>query len=157
MPRRRQCSRDGGGAVIARALVALVFLVSLSSCTKAKTEEVVGTWHIVEASRGVLPAQLKTAPATIVLSGDGRFAVSALPGFLNTPSELDSGEGVWKLTSRDGKQEVQLEFQSRQGEDAARVPYGATLEISKGLGNPTLYYFIGDPDEGRMIEFERAK
>lgn len=146
--------------MIARVLLAIVFLVPLAGCTKAKTEELVGTWRIVEASRGVLPARLKTAPATIVLSGDGRFTVSVLPGFLNTPpepEELDSGDGVWKLISREGKQEVQLEFQSRQGKNASRVPFGAMLEISKSLGRPTLYYFIRDPDEGRMVEFERAK
>ncbi len=143
--------------MIARVLLAIVFLAPLAGCTKAKTEELIGTWRIVEASKGVLPAPLKTAPATIVLSGDGKFAVSALPGFLTTPPEPDSGEGVWKLISRDGKQEVQLEFRSRRGEDASRVPFGAMLEISKGLGRPTLYYFIGDPDEGRMVEFERER
>lgn len=144
-----------------RVLLAIVFLAPLAGCTKAKTEELVGTWRIVEASRGVLPAPLKAAaPATIVLSGDGRFTVSVLPGFLNTPPEpegLDSGDGVWKLISREGKQEVQLEFQSRQGKNASRVPFGAMLEITKGLGRPTLYYFIGDPDEGRMVEFERER
>jgi hypothetical protein len=73
------------------------------------------------------------------------------------PEELDSGDGVWKLVSREGKQEVQLEFRSRQGRNASEVPYGAMLEISKGLGNATLYYFIRDPDEGKMVEFERSK
>lgn len=146
--------------MILRVLVISIFLIPLAACTKAKPEELIGTWRLVEASRGVLPAQFKTAPATIVLSADGKFAVSALPGFLNmppAPEELDSGDGVWKLISRDGKQQVQLEFRSREGKSALVVPYGAMLEISKGLGKTTLYYFIRDPDEGRMVEFERTK
>ena len=139
-----------------RVLLAIILLIPLAGCTKAKPEELVGTWRIVEGSRRVLPAHLKNAPAMIVLSGDGKFVVSALPGFLNVPPELDSGGGVWKLISRDGRQQLQLELRSRQG-NAPEVSFGATLEISKGFRNPSLYYFIGDPDEGRMVEFERAK
>jgi hypothetical protein len=63
---------------------------------------------------------------------------------------LESGTGVWKLVSREGKQQVQLDFQTITGWKDA-LPYGTQLDVSRG----SLFYFFGDADEGRRISFEQ--
>ena len=83
-----------------------------------------------------------------------------LGGFLSVPPEresLDSGTGSWKLAFREGRQQVQLDFSSREGVKAAEVPFGVQLELSSRWGKPYLFYFFRDPDEGRRVEFERSK
>jgi hypothetical protein len=139
-----------------------VALFATVSCRSTKREDIAGTWHVKEDSRSILPSKLKSAPATIVFNADGTFVASDMPDFLSSAlensesQELDAGSGVWSLTSEDGRQAVQLVFHTRQGQPASQVPYGTYLEISNGI-RPTVYYFIGDPDEGKMVEFERAK
>lgn len=63
---------------------------------------------------------------------------------------LGTGSGTWGLVSLDGQQKVQLKFQVIANRKDT-LPYGAQLDISSG----SLYYFLGDPDDGRRVSFEK--
>jgi len=135
----------------------LVFIGSVS-CKSVKSEDVTGTWVINNVSEQVLPTELRKAPAKIVLDANGTFVASDMPGLFYFPgrrtAQLENGSGVWKLLSREGKQQVQLDFQAIAGWKGA-LPYGTQLDVSTGSAIASLYYFVGDADEGRRIEFEK--
>src|SRR5437016_3311235 len=60
-----------------------------------------------------------------------------------------------KIVSREGGQQVQLEFHAIAVGQRGGVPHGALLDVSRGWSALRLFYFKGDADEGRRIEFER--
>ena len=107
-----------------------------------------------DGSRKSLPAELQNASAKIVLYPDGTFVASDMPGLFYFPgshaARLESGSGAWKLVSHDGKQQVQLNFEVLAGWKDA-LPYGTQLEVS----SESLFYFLGDADEGRRVAFEK--
>ena len=117
-----------------------------------------------DASRQVLPTELQKASAKLVLDANGTFVASELPEELplvapydvkNRNVRLDTGSGVWKIVSREGKQQVQLDFHTMVGSKEGGVPYGTQMDVSRGWSAVSLYYFLGDADEGRRVSFER--
>lgn len=112
-----------------------------------------------DASRQVLPAGLQKASAKIVLNQNGTFVASDMPALFFFPerrdARLESGTGTWKLGSSEGRQQVQLEFHEIADWKKDELPYGTQLGISRGWSALSLYYFFGDADEGRRIEFEK--
>ena len=114
---------------------------------------------MTDASRQVLPSELQKASARIVLDPNGTFAMSDMPGLFFFPGHrdvrLESGSGVWRLVSREGMQEVQFEFHAITAWKQSELPYGAQLDVSRGWSALSLYYFFGDADEGRRIEFKK--
>ena len=134
--------------------IVLLLFLGVLGCNNVKPGDLTGTWVMTEASRQVLPSELQKAAATIILDANGTFVASEMPGLFYVPSrraaQLERGRGVWKLVSREGKQQVQIDFQEIRGwED--HLPYGTQLEVSRG----SLFYFFGDADEGRRVAFER--
>jgi len=114
---------------------------------------------MTDASRQVLPSELQKASAKIVLDPNGTFVASDMPGLFFFPgyrdARLESGSGFWKLVSREGRQQVQLEFHAITDWKQTELPYGTQLDVSKGWSALSLYYFLGDADEGRRIEFKK--
>ena len=113
------------------------------------------------SSRQVLPREVQQALPKIVLDADGTFVVSEVPGLFYSPgrraARLESGRGVWKLVSGEGKQQVQLDFHVIAEWKEIDLPYGTQLDVSRGWSAVSLFYFLGDPDEGRMIDFEKSR
>jgi hypothetical protein len=107
-----------------------------------------------DESRKALPNELQKASAKIVLDANGTFVASDIPGLLYSPgrhaAQLENGSGAWKLVSREGKQQIQLDFQVIAGWKDV-LPYGTQLDVSRGR----LFYFFGDADQGRRVAFER--
>ena len=55
-----------------------------------------------------------------------------------------------------GTQELRLTFDRIVDWSKGELPFGAQLSIKKGLlYKDTLSYFVGDPDEGRIMVFEK--
>ena len=111
---------------------------------------------MAESSRQVLPAELQKARAKIVLNANGTFVVSELPGLLYFPPDrplLDNGSGVWKLVSHDGRQQIQIIIEATTGGSPIKVPFGTFIDVSRGWSSVSLFYFLGDADEGRRIDF----
>lgn len=150
------------GAML-RFLPATIFLLLLgiAGCKRVQPIEIPGTWVMNDASRQVLPAGLQQASAKIVLDPKETFIASDMPGLFFFPgrhdARLESGSGTWKLVLSEGRQQVRLEFQQIDDWKKSELPYGTQLDVSKGWSSVNLYYFIGDPDEGRRIEFEKRK
>ncbi len=136
----------------------LICIAFLASCSKVKSTELVGTWTVSTSSRDVVPVALQKGVGKLSLASDGTFVASELPALFYMPevmsARLESGSGEWKLVSREGKQQVQLDFE-RINNWSGNLPFGTQLEISRGLSTVTLYYSIGDPDAGRNVKFEK--
>lgn len=63
-----------------------------------------------------------------------------------------TGSGTWKLG--DGG-EIRLTFTFIKDWNQNELPYGTALGTSQGWSALTLYYYLGDPDERRRVEFEK--
>jgi hypothetical protein len=121
--------------------------------------DIVGTWVIKADTRDFLPAVYKNSAAKIIISANGSFVASDIPGLLHEKPEeikLDAGTGLWHFDSLEGNRRIQLEFLIKADGKKFEVPYGAQLFFSKVFSTVTLYYYIGDPDEGRRIEFYKV-
>lgn len=134
--------------------VGLLIFSGMLGCKTVQSSDMTGTWALKDASRKSLLAELQNASAKLVLEANGMFIVSDILGLFyfhgRHPAQLESGTGIWKLVSHDGKQQVQLDFKTISNcKDV--LPYGTQLDVSKG----SLFYFLGDPDEGRRIAFEK--
>ena len=109
-----------------------------------------------EVSRQVLPGDLQKTSPNLVLGANGTFVAADLPGLFSRDyaPQLDGGAGTWKLVSREGKRQVQLNFYSTVGSKVS-APYGVQLEVSEGWSEANLYYFLGDADERRRVSLRR--
>jgi hypothetical protein len=142
-----------------RFLAIALLMSGLLGCRSVKPNNVAGTWTMTESSREILPAEVRQNSAKIVLEANGTFVASDLPGIFDFPParpRLDGGSGVWKIVSREGKQQVQLDFQViPSGRVATNLPFSTQMEVSDSRSGVRLYYFLGDPDEALRVEFER--
>jgi hypothetical protein len=146
------------------ASAVLLFLLGMLGCRNVRPSELAGNRVMEDSSRSLLPAESRAAAATLELNADGTFVASQVPEDLppNPPYDdlnqhniirLDTGSGHWALVSEENEQQVQLSFQTMAGNKD--VPYGTQLFISKGLSKVSLFNFLGDPDQGRRISFEK--
>jgi hypothetical protein len=143
--------------------IGMLLCFGLLGCTGTKPTDLTGTWVVKDQSRQrFLPASQRSATAKVILNGDGTFVASQIPeDLLYGPPEvadrLVTGRGTWKLVSREGREQVQLLFNTITQGQRGNVPYGTMLNVSTGLGSTVgLYYFQGgDADQGRRIEFEK--
>lgn len=142
----------------------IALLFGMLGCKSVKTADVTGTWVITDQSRQNLPPGFQKASAKIVVNVDGSFAASELPEELHPVPpydmkprmRLDSGNGTWKLASWDGAQHLQLEFHAlASADEKSQGSYGFPLIISRERSAMSLYYSLGDPDQGQRVEFER--
>ena len=135
-------------------MATLLLLAGILGCRDAQPGDLTGTWLMKDVSRASIPPPLERVSASIILHPDGTFVATDVPGLFYFPGrraiQLESGSGTWKLVSREGKQQVQLDFQIIGGWNDA-LPYGKQLDVSKN----SLFFFLGDPDEGKRISFER--
>ena len=86
----------------------------------------------------------------LVLSADGHLTATDLPGDFHGSLDVVerfSGKGSWSIITKDGRQQLQLNF------DGA---YGTQFDIAKDGGAWKLRYFLGDPDEYRRLEYAKA-
>lgn len=108
----------------------------------------------------MLPASVRNASPKIVLFREGTFTASEMPGLLyvdrGDQPRLDSGSGTWTMVSREGGQEIQLNFHAiTGGSTQLPVPYGAQIMVSKLWSTSHMEYYIGDQDQGMRVEFEK--
>jgi len=146
------------------SVIGALLVIGLVACKGVRATDLTGTWVIKDESRANLPPEFRRALAKLVVSADGTFAASELPQPMHpsrrhhvTPQmRLTSGDGVWKLRSSNGGQELQLEFQylvSLAGK--RRTSSGFIFAVSRGWSAPSLYYDLDDPDEAIRAVFVR--
>ena len=137
--------------------------LGLLGCRSSKPADVIGTWVVTDQSRQrFLPSSQRSAAARIILDANGTFAAAELPeDLLYGPPEaadgLVTGGGTWKVVSREGRQQVQLQFNTITAGQRGSVPYGVMLNVSAVLGSEVILYYFqgGDADQGRRVEFKR--
>ena len=141
---------------------AILLCFGLLGCKNATPDDIKGTWIVTNQSRQrFLRAAQQKAEAKLVLDANGTFVASEIPeDLLYGPPEvadlLVTGTGVWKLISREGGQQIQLEFNAIFAGQRGKVPYGTMLNVSRRGASTSLFYFQGgDADQGRRIEFEK--
>jgi hypothetical protein len=137
----------------------MVLFFGMLGCKTVRSSDLTGTWLMEDSSRQILPPELQKASAKIVVDANGTFVAFDMPGLFYFPghraARLESGSGVWKLVSREGKQQIQLDFHAIADWNKTDLPYGTQLDVSRGWSAASLFYFLGDADEGRRIEFQR--
>lgn len=115
-------------------------------CTSVKSGDLVGNWIMTDASRQVLPSDLRSLAPRLTLAADSTFIAGDLPKSRSIDAVVArSGHGMWRVRAQQGRDLIQLTFEGGFGDE---------LDISNSRGSQTtLYYFIGDPDSGQRIEF----
>jgi hypothetical protein len=140
---------------------AMLVLLSFGmlGCKTVQPVDLVGIWLIKDSSRQILPPELQKAIPNVVVEANGTFVVSDMPGLFYIPgrraARLESGSGVWKLVSREAKQQLQLEFRAIANWKETDLPYGTQLDVTRRWPAVRLSYFLGDADEGGRIDFEK--
>jgi hypothetical protein len=144
-----------------RILIVATFLVLGLSCggKTVTPKELVGAWQISDASRHFLPGELRMSSSKIVLDPDGTFRASemSLDGLVRgDPKQirLATGNGVWRIVSRKGRSQVLLEFNTAP-DNSGPGQFEMPVNVSNSWSTRGLSYFLGDPDEGQRIEFEK--
>ncbi|HLW97769.1 MAG TPA: hypothetical protein VKR82_03915 [Candidatus Acidoferrales bacterium] len=146
-------------------LLPIALLFGMLGCKETKPNEVIGTWILTDQSRQDLPHDLQKVSARVVVNADGSFVAFDLPeglepvppNYMKPPMRLDSGSGVWKLASWQGREHLQLDFEAFAPSDhESHGPYGFPLIVSRGWSAISLSYSLDDPDH-RTVEFEKKK
>ena len=130
----------------------IVFLAIFnSSCSKPEEVDIFGAWVISSSAKDVLANYRPDSMMTFY--GNHTFAAKNLPHELlgdslgNRPGAF-SGDGTWELD----QSSLWLGFQSI---DKINVSIGTALQM-RAWGAPTLFFYLGDPDEARIVEFHKA-
>ena len=151
MIRLPQClTRLGRRATPLGIVLTVVFA---NSCNTVTQGTLVGDWTLTAASRQHLPANLHDVATRVNLQSDGAFIAVDLPDKRVESSGVfvftKSGSGTWKVLMFAGKERVELFFADGSG---------AEFNISNALlAEPTLYYFLTDPDSGPPLELVRLR
>ncbi len=143
-----------------KVLLGAVLFVGLFGCRQPQVtqKELVGSWIVVNSPKNSAQ-QAYGNSSRIILNGDGNFFATDLPGDLvflppEGATRLVTGNGVWKLSSREGEQEIQLEFHVMSGKEGS-IRFGTRMHISMTKTGPVLFYYRGDPGEGLRIELRK--
>ena len=139
----------------------MLLCLGLQGCRTVQSNEITGTWVITDESRQrFFSESQRAAAARITQDSSGAFAANEVPDDLlygpEASNGLVTGTGIWKLVSREGRQQVQLRFNAITAGGRGEAHYETILYVSTGLPSTVgLFYYRGDPDEGRTIEFEK--
>ena len=121
--------------------------LGLAGCNEPKKGDMIGTWNLTATSGRYLPSDMANISPRLVLSADGRFTATDLPGEFHGSLDVVerfSGKGSWTLITKDGRQQIQL-----NPDDA----YVTQFDIANDGEVWKLLYFLGDPDEHRRLEY----
>ena len=144
-----------------RLIVGIVLLGAIGCMgPQVSTKDVVGTWTVTSDSRQRLPRSIRSAAATITLDSNGTFVASEIPNeLLYGPPDAGqatvTGNGTWHLSFTGSKQQIQLNFQTITTGQKSSLPYGTQLNVTGRQASLKLFYFQGDPDQAKRIEFDR--
>lgn len=148
-------------------LLALLHIL-LSSCRPVAEQQLVDTWTVSAESLHLLPSEQQVR-GQLELGPQGIFKARELPGELFGAGQPVTGSGEWRLVGEEstrttqsldllweGHQTIRLSLatQIESGEERARE-YGSELYVQNTGKGLQLYFYSGDPDEGRWIYFSR--
>jgi hypothetical protein len=138
-----------------------ILVLLMSGCGVARplgVEEFKGTWVATSSSLSKLPE----APHNCVmeLRADGSCLVENLPDLAyQTPDHAKgvfaSGTGKWWVSAIAGEQVLRCEL--RKLPDSITGDTIIEVRIRQVRSGLRLFFFIGDPDEGNLFEFEKKQ
>jgi len=148
-------------------LIVVVFLCSVACVLPnldtenfAKEEpahaDLVGTYALTPSTVQFLKDEggYEAVGASIALAADGTFEMVDMPDWWGAGEPgggFDSGSGTWKTVKHQEWWDVELHFTSED------PPVGTTSIPIAGQAPPySLWFYIGDPDSGDIIIFERV-
>jgi len=107
--------------------------------------------------------ETRQARGKLSLSKTGEFTseelpremLYSMPGMTHMPTI--SGTGTWRLGRVGGDLALLLTFRAISGPTELKVPNGTQLMVYSGWRKITLYFFLGDPDEGKRVDFEKLQ
>ncbi len=128
-------------------------------CTRPdrSADTVSGEWVLAKRSSKYLnqPPEVRVR---IFIHRTGRFTAEGLPcTFLGSPPKgchQITGGGAWKLANKAARDSITMTLESIEGNQDVDVPYGTQLWIKSADPHTVLFFFDGDPDLYRTIEFE---
>jgi len=131
----------------------IVFLAIFNSgCSKPEEADIFGAWVISSSAKDVLANFRPDSMMTFY--SNHTFVARNLPNELlgnisgNKPGAF-SGDGTWELD----QSSLWLGFQSI---DKTNVSIGTALQM-RTWGTPALFFYLGDPDEARIVECHKAR
>ena len=136
-------------------LVLCLFAAAACNHSSPTGRDLAATWTIAEESWSLLSSEYRAEKVSLSLRSDGTFDAVDLPGellYIEKPARdsVVSGSGRWELK----REELTLDF--TETNHAPRSTYRTSMLVEGDQQNPLLYYYSGDPDEGRRIYFVRA-
>jgi len=134
--------------------IVLLLALLVPGCKGVPRRYVVGTWAIRADTRAEMPPNLINGSGNFTFNRNGTFTAAQIPGLFYVknlrPMRLESGSGNWRVVNQGSRQFVQLDFSKIENWKGS-LPFGTQLEIS----SKRLIYFIGDPDDGQVVVFEK--
>lgn len=146
-------------------LVGFLWLIVFSGCTGRgpSADDFVGTWVVTRESRSLLLDEPSGTAGKIILERSGAFVAEAVPsGLIYSVPGMSvgtyiSGSGDWRFGQLDGDDAILLTFRALKGNTEYKVPNGTQLLVDNISKEETLYFFLGDPDEGKRVSFRKAR
>jgi hypothetical protein len=157
---------------------ALILLTVLAGCQfdpftaiytrkQPKPEDLVGTYLPDDATRTLVAKEggYSAAEISIVVSADGTLIIRNIPDWWLTDfgkpqGGFDSGEAKWAVQKRQDWWVIGVNFRSTEkfSSQQRRVgTFGTELFLIGEKPPYKIHLIVGDPDEGRGMEFVRSK
>lgn len=142
-----------------------IAVLSMTGCSrKVEPAMLVGRWVLTDES--LRSSAVRGAIGSIELRDNNTFSAQNFPGtalFIPTDSKWPlsfHGSGAWSLGIRQDRQVLLLRFDDLfDVKSGVRLPYETyeTALTPSGSGSSLLlYYYEGDPDEGKRIYFKKT-
>jgi len=124
------------------------------------TSDIVGIWVPTQLSLDDMKKEggYTISTHTLTFKDDGTFEIINMPdwwldGFGESHKGFYSGSGKWDISSSQGEWVIELDFDNLTG-----YPDGLNTDLSVQGHKPRyIYTYIGDPDSGKMMTYERSK
>lgn len=96
------------------------------------------------------------------MARNGTFRAIDLPGallYLREPrrSETVSGSGRWGVQQSEGAGKVELDFSTFAHDGPTMTSFRTSLSVAIEEGHYILYFWLGDPDDGKRIVLTRVQ
>lgn len=140
--------------LLSSAVTAMLLGLQFGCNSDDRAQAISGRWN-VECSRST---QTPAGPSYLRMDDDKTFSGSNLPisllGEESQSAATFDGKGTWLLQTVGSQPAVYLTFM-HMTRASGRLPHGAVLFISSNPFGTHLFYYVGDPDSGDIVNFGR--
>jgi hypothetical protein len=116
------------------------------------------TWELINET-----GQYTIQEPSLTISADDTFEMTNMPDWWRTDfgkslGGTDSGKGKWSLSSQNDWWQIELHFDITDfnSDPSLSGDYVTYCEISGEQQPYSLWFYVGDPDDGRVMIFQQA-